>query len=265
MRKRNISFIVDKLLWFIILILPLLFALVFTCSSMNNYQLEVSASESDNLSLVRYDFDDQFTYEFPFVSYEFYCNVYQNLLVVSSSTTSIFIYTSDEDYLIFEVISGDVYRLYNDDNGLDIANGYLSNGFIYFCFFADYLYSCISTDYPNSQSFGICCDDFGYCYYTLDVVIPQSDNIFKSYFANLNYSLDNWFTFGERDIVYNAFNSIFGSQSNIMPIFVEGSFIPKYLTYMSWIYVLHLAFDFLVFIPRLAHKWMGGVYKDEDS
>ena len=269
MRKRNISFIVDKLLWFIILILPLLFALVFTCASMNNYQLEVSASESDNAyDYVKYDLTTD-SYERSIYFYLFSTNLRNNCIYLPSDYDgSVFITTQYADVELFYSSSSDGCFVNNDYGTILLSNDTLSfDSYIAYTFTSNW-FSGLYWDYENDGIFiGIYLELGGYdgfCYILSSAIIPQSDNIFKTYFANLNYSLDNWFTFGERDIVYNAFNSIFGSQSNIMPIFVEGSFIPKYLTYMSWIYVLHLAFDFLVFIPRLAHKWMGGVYRDDE-
>ena len=275
MRKRNISFIVDKLLWFIILILPLLFALVFTCASMNNYQLEVSASSYDDVySEVRYDISYT-SIGCPFLvnGYTYTTNVIDNIIYLPKGyINEIYLYFSNYfDEPCFLQYYSSTHSFDDDDNGYDHVLDYaphLSTTSYDVYFLSTGFWNEVS-DYfgGNSLIFGfslVSQSAVGYCNYYVNVLIPQSDNIFKSYFANLNYSLDNWFTFGDRDIVYNAFNSIFGSQSNIMPIFVEGSFIPKYLTYMAWIYVLHLAFDFLVFIPRLAHKWMGGVYRDDE-
>lgn len=290
MRKRNISFIVDKLLWFIILILPLLFAMVFTCASMNNYTLAV---DSNSYIVDTYYRNDILSYNGSYGTGIYYLyfngslsghfsslpsNSWQSITLTDVAS----LYYEDEIidtfYIDFEykLQYGNVFNVRNfifyDDEGYydnikfgGLQGTVLSNN----NFVVDIQYK--FSYYEGFPYFG----DYGEGYYKFTspfdflsfnfYVGVNSTNIFNTYFNNLNYSLDSWFTFGERDIVYNAFNSIFGSQSNILPIFVEGSFIPKYLTYMAWIYVLHLAFDFLVFIPRLAHKWMGGVYKDEDS
>lgn len=62
--------------------------------------------------------------------------------------------------------------------------------------------------------------------------------------------------------IFDSLNSIFGA-SGTFPLFASADVI-CYMTYFISTFIIHLAVDFLLFIPRLAHKWMdclGG--KDE--
>lgn len=286
MRKRTISFLSDKLLWFILLTLPILFALVFTAASSKNYtfsqdmtievqSLSVSGDliycldGSNNfdgalyLAIPQDAYDEEYSFIFRYgpgvpsndnnmidviTLYNYLGPPMYGSMLSDGSTYALF--TRTNDFIVYNDVT---YYKYVPINGV---GGILS----------DFTELIEDIGYDTSLGYGI---DFNLSNsYVLGIeeeVITNSDTYFYSYFKSLNYCLDNWFTFGDGDLVYNAFNSIFGSESSILPIFVEGSFIPKYLTYMGWIYVLHVVFDLLVFIPRLAHKWLGKVYNDEDS
>lgn len=49
-------------------------------------------------------------------------------------------------------------------------------------------------------------------------------------------------------------SSIFG-ENGILPFFVSSDIL-IYMTYFISVFIIHLFVDFLLFIPRLAHKWM---------
>ena len=71
---------------------------------------------------------------------------------------------------------------------------------------------------------------------------------FDNFFSSIGLSMvtDN--------IIVNSLSDIFGT-SGIMPLF--SSDIPFII--FAWfigVYLIHLCVDFLLFIPRLAHKWM---------
>ena len=55
-------------------------------------------------------------------------------------------------------------------------------------------------------------------------------------------------------IVYTTLLSIFGS-GGVLPFFASTDLI-IYCTYFIDVLILHLLVDFVLFIPRLAHKWM---------
>lgn len=61
--------------------------------------------------------------------------------------------------------------------------------------------------------------------------------------------------------VYTALEDIFGV-NGILPLFTgaTGTAVLSYMTYFVNVLIIHLAVDFLVFIPRLAHKWMDKLF-----
>lgn len=64
------------------------------------------------------------------------------------------------------------------------------------------------------------------------------------------------------NIVYTSLSDLFGS-SGVLPFFSVNSSMLLYLTYFIIVEVCHLVVDCVVFIPRLAHKWMNK-YTSED-
>lgn len=64
------------------------------------------------------------------------------------------------------------------------------------------------------------------------------------------------------NIVYTSLSDLFGS-SGVLPFFSANSSMLLYLTYFIIVEVCHLVVDCVVFIPRLAHKWMNK-YTSED-
>lgn len=62
--------------------------------------------------------------------------------------------------------------------------------------------------------------------------------------------------------VHKVFASIFGS-SGLFPLFSDGSGLLDFFTYAVSIEILHVCFDVIVFIPRLAHKWISKAVQDD--
>lgn len=62
--------------------------------------------------------------------------------------------------------------------------------------------------------------------------------------------------------VQQVFVSIFGS-SGLFPLFSAGSGLIDFFTYAVSIEILHVCFDVIVFIPRLAHKWISKAVQDD--
>lgn len=64
--------------------------------------------------------------------------------------------------------------------------------------------------------------------------------------------------------IYGALDSLFGD-SGTLPLFdsTYGSDIFMYITYCVNIEIIHVFFDVIVFIPRLAHKWVGKAVQDD--
>lgn len=85
-----------------------------------------------------------------------------------------------------------------------------------------------------------------------EVVVPT----FNSFLIKLgiNYQQGN--------IFYDVLARIFGS-NGVFPLFVDSGGVILYLTYVLTMEVLHVCFDVLVFIPRLAHKWISKAVQDD--
>lgn len=63
------------------------------------------------------------------------------------------------------------------------------------------------------------------------------------------------------NVIYTALYSLFGS-SGIIPMFASNnSYILVVVAYFATMVIIHLAVDFLLFIPRLCHKWLDSFTK----
>lgn len=81
----------------------------------------------------------------------------------------------------------------------------------------------------------------------LSVVLNRSITL-SSVFNHVGLSV------ATNSVVYTTLVSICGS-AGVLPLF--GSLdILMYLTYFVNVFIVHLLVDFVLFIPRLAHKWM---------
>lgn len=82
---------------------------------------------------------------------------------------------------------------------------------------------------------------------------------------NLNdFFTGNGYNIFSNGIIYDALASLFGSDG-ILPLFAEGG--AGLLYYAAWFIscmLIHLAVDFILFIPRLAHKFMDKFTNCED-
>lgn len=63
------------------------------------------------------------------------------------------------------------------------------------------------------------------------------------------------------DIVGSALTNIFGADG-ILPLYGASVGIPIFSWYVSMT-IIHLAVDVLLFIPRLAHKWLNAFCKED--
>lgn len=64
------------------------------------------------------------------------------------------------------------------------------------------------------------------------------------------------------NIFYSIFSRLFGSEG-VFPLFVNSGGIILFFTYVCVVEILHLCFDVIVFIPRLAHKWISKAVQDD--
>lgn len=60
----------------------------------------------------------------------------------------------------------------------------------------------------------------------------------------------------DTSITYTVLNDIFGA-TGILPLFKDNSVVLLFLSYFTTVEIVHLAVDFILFIPRLSHKWLG--------
>lgn len=74
--------------------------------------------------------------------------------------------------------------------------------------------------------------------------IVALNNFFST--IGINFATDN--------IIVDVLSSLFGS-SGILPFFADNSAFYFFSWFASCV-IIHLAIDFIIFIPRLAHKWM---------
>lgn len=64
-------------------------------------------------------------------------------------------------------------------------------------------------------------------------------------------------------IIYKSLSDLFGT-GGILPLFsADNNAILVFLSYFVSVEIVHLAVDFLLFIPRLAHKYMNTFTQNE--
>lgn len=85
-----------------------------------------------------------------------------------------------------------------------------------------------------------------------EVIVPT----FNSFLVKLG------FNYQQGNIFYSVLAQLFGSMG-VLPLFVDSGGIILYLTYVLTMEVLHVCFDVMVFIPRLAHKWISKAVQDD--
>ena len=57
-------------------------------------------------------------------------------------------------------------------------------------------------------------------------------------------------------VCYTVLQDLFGSEG-ILPLYASGdNAVVLFLSYFVTVEIVHLAVDFLLFIPRLSHKWL---------
>lgn len=64
------------------------------------------------------------------------------------------------------------------------------------------------------------------------------------------------------NVIYTTLSSIFGT-GGVLPFFTSPDIL-LYMTYFCSVLILHLLVDFILFIPRMAHKWLKRGFQDED-
>ena len=62
----------------------------------------------------------------------------------------------------------------------------------------------------------------------------------------------------ETNQIYTSLSSIFAT-TGILPLFTNPDII-LYMSYFISVFLIHLFVDFILFIPRIAHKWLNKLY-----
>ena len=104
---------------------------------------------------------------------------------------------------------------------------------------------------------------FWYLVYSLPLIVlliltlKQGDFVtFSDVFSSLNFGGI------ENSAIYTGLSQIFGA-SGIMPIFTNPDLL-LYMAYFVYSMIIHLFVDFLLFIPRLCHKWLKSITGGEE-
>lgn len=87
------------------------------------------------------------------------------------------------------------------------------------------------------------CTFISYRFTTVTDTLPT----FAEFISNFGVS--------QTSVVYTSISDLFGL-NGILPLFNNNNSILLYMAYFVSVEIVHLAVDFLVFIPRLAHKFM---------
>lgn len=100
---------------------------------------------------------------------------------------------------------------------------------------------------------------FWYLIYLLPIIIWIVVSFRTGTIISLSTALD---TMGlkvldNNQIIANL-SEIFGN-SGVIPMFASADVL-LYMAYFISVYLIHLFVDFLLFIPRIAHKWLNKLY-----
>lgn len=97
----------------------------------------------------------------------------------------------------------------------------------------------------------------------------ESDNITEIRIVSdepysLRAFMDNCgFSSASDNVIYTSLEELFGNNGHL-PLFAQSSdSIISYIVYVVNIELIHIAFDVIVFIPRLCHKWVGKAVQDD--
>lgn len=106
----------------------------------------------------------------------------------------------------------------------------------------------------------------------INSVAPYLTDVgFENHFSNWSwydcysgqlYGVLTEFGFGNGNLLIDAFNQLF-SNSGILPLCDANNAIFAYMSYFVTMVLVHLAVDFLLFIPRIAHKFLNAFTKED--
>lgn len=115
----------------------------------------------------------------------------------------------------------------------------------------------------RKRNFMFYCDTlFWYIVYMLPVIVLLLSIYRTGEIVSLSSALtDLGITFVQENIVFDTISSVFGT-GGVFPIFSNPDVL-LFLTYFCYMIIIHLVVDVIVFIPRLAHKWIDKFCKKE--
>ena len=97
-------------------------------------------------------------------------------------------------------------------------------------------------------------------FYALYLVAHFKQSEYFSFYVFLSNYLGLFFS--SNNVFSSVFSSILGP-SGIFPVFSNQSGWLVLFSYLATVEVIHALFDVVVFIPRLAHKWISKAVQDD--
>lgn len=95
-----------------------------------------------------------------------------------------------------------------------------------------------------------------YFIYFFPLVIIAISSIHSSVTIDIyNFFTVNGYNLLTDSVIYQSLLDLFG-ESGYLPLFTANSGMLMFCCWFITANIVHLAVDFLLFIPRLAHKWM---------
>lgn len=104
---------------------------------------------------------------------------------------------------------------------------------------------------------------FWYFIYTFPLLIVLVMSIHRGETISLSeFFTTNGYNVLSNGLIYDALSSLFGADG-ILPLFSGDSGVLYMASWFISCMLIHLAVDFIVFIPRLAHKFMSKFSQEE--
>lgn len=97
-------------------------------------------------------------------------------------------------------------------------------------------------------------------FYALYLVSHSGQSEYFSFYVFLSNYLGLFFS--SNNVLSSIFSSILGP-SGVFPVFSAQSGWLVLFSYLATVEIVHALFDVVVFIPRLAHKWISKAVQDD--
>lgn len=264
MRKRVINHVADTIFWYILYFLPVLAYLMFVVSApfrdivkdegftpSTEYREQVywnlpAGTSISNANTTLLDITGIYTpmtvqknYSVDGVDYFYRCPI-----ICADSTYETPIYSNGDIPILSLIVDSPTSSFYRLSQPFKIPVPY--EGFFGTSSF-NIQYNSAGRNVNRFAVFAVASG-----YYTVEyVAIELSDGMtydFKDFVNSMG------FEFATDNIIVNSLSDIFGS-GGIMPMFDNDTPFIIFAWFIG-VYLLHLLVDFLLFIPRIAHKWM---------